>query len=184
MATPWALSRSMAANSWDVSASVSAAVGSSRMSSLDSCESARARAVMVLPTGDSLSASCVTSMSWPRAAKSSRAARLRSPQRTTPNRDGVGRPRSTFSATERPPTVASSWNSVATPMVMAPCGEPKRSSCPPTATLPLSGTTTPEMILISVDLPAPFSPSSAWTSPAPDVKIDGIKHDCVAIGLG
>ena len=32
--------------------------------------------------------------------------------------------------------------------------------------VPESGFTAPVMILISVDLPAPFSPTSAWTSPA------------------
>src|SRR6188474_2764782 len=31
---------------------------------------------------------------------------------------------------------------------------------------PESGTTAPVRILIRVDLPAPFSPTSAWTSPA------------------
>src|SRR5215813_6780899 len=30
----------------------------------------------------------------------------------------------------------------------------------------LSGCSAPVMILMSVDLPAPFSPTSAWTSPA------------------
>jgi len=33
-----------------------------------------------------------------------------------------------------------------------------------------SGCTTPAMILISVDLPAPFSPSTAWISRAPQAK--------------
>ena len=32
--------------------------------------------------------------------------------------------------------------------------------------VPASGRTSPDAIPISVDLPAPFSPSSAWTSPA------------------
>ena len=32
--------------------------------------------------------------------------------------------------------------------------------------VPRSGASAPVMILISVDLPAPFSPTSAWTSPA------------------
>src|SRR5262249_26935457 len=31
--------------------------------------------------------------------------------------------------------------------------------------VPASGTSAPAMILMSVDLPAPFSPTSAWTSP-------------------
>src|SRR5438105_11730517 len=36
---------------------------------------------------------------------------------------------------------------------------------PETPNDPESGATAPVMILMSVDLPAPFSPTSAWTSP-------------------
>ena len=41
---------------------------------------------------------------------------------------------------------------------------------PSTSTLPLSGWYTPLRIFISVDLPAPFSPISAWISPPCRVK--------------
>ena len=41
-----------------------------------------------------------------------------------------------------------------------------RTSRPPTASVPASARSAPVMILISVDLPAPFSPTSACTSPA------------------
>ena len=44
---------------------------------------------------------------------------------------------------------------------------------------PRSGWWTPVMILMSVDLPAPFSPSSAWTSPARRVS-DTSSSACVA----
>src|SRR6185436_13468802 len=37
---------------------------------------------------------------------------------------------------------------------------------PPTVSVPASGCSAPVMILISVDFPAPFSPTSACTSPA------------------
>src|SRR6478672_3717383 len=37
---------------------------------------------------------------------------------------------------------------------------------PPTSRRPSSGAIAPARILISVDLPAPFSPTIAWTSPA------------------
>ena len=47
-----------------------------------------------------------------------------------------------------------------------PGGTRSAVSVPSTVTRPESGVTTPAMILISVDLPAPFSPRSAWTSPA------------------
>ena len=43
-------------------------------------------------------------------------------------------------------------------------------SSPARRTAPLSGEYTPVMTLISVDLPAPFSPIRAWTSPARRVK--------------
>src|SRR5262249_26017704 len=36
---------------------------------------------------------------------------------------------------------------------------------PPTAMVPASAVSAPVMIRTSVDLPAPFSPTSAWTSP-------------------
>src|SRR5271169_2954903 len=48
---------------------------------------------------------------------------------------------------------------------MASRGVPKSTRRPSTSTAPESGRKRPVTILISVDLPAPFSPTSAWTSP-------------------
>src|SRR3954447_4445891 len=44
--------------------------------------------------------------------------------------------------------------------------EPAASGSPSISIVPRSAVSAPETILISVDLPAPFSPTIAWTSPA------------------
>src|SRR3954469_14199864 len=52
-----------------------------------------------------------------------------------------------------------------TPAVCATLGWLKRTSCPSSTIVPLSGWWAPARIFIRVDLPAPFSPRIAWTSP-------------------
>src|SRR4051812_25495513 len=70
-----------------------------------------------------------------------------------------------FSATDKAGTRRSSCGMVATPAAMASWGLPKCCGRPPTATSPRSGRCTPLRTRTSVDLPAPFSPTSAWISP-------------------
>ena len=60
----------------------------------------------------------------------------------------------------------SSWKMQTMPALLASAGEAKFTSCPSSIMLPSSGATTPAMTLISVDLPAPFSPRMAWMRPA------------------
>src|SRR3954452_20231344 len=62
--------------------------------------------------------------------------------------------------------IARSWNTVAMPRSIAPRGDSKSTSSPSTSSVPLVGWCTPESVLISVDLPAPLSPSRHSTSPA------------------
>src|SRR3989441_8070505 len=50
-------------------------------------------------------------------------------------------------------------------------GSIRVTAWPAIASVPASGVSAPVMTLISVDLPAPFSPTSAWTSPAASVKV-------------
>ena len=61
---------------------------------------------------------------------------------------------------------------------------PGRRPRPRSRISPASGAWTPARILISVDLPAPFSPSSACTSPAAEVEIDAVERERAGEALG
>ena len=76
------------------------------------------------------------------------------------------RPRKTFSATLRVGASASSWLIVTMPSASACFGEPIVRSTPSTSIRPASGASAPDAMRASVDLPEPFSPVSAWTTPA------------------
>jgi hypothetical protein len=52
------------------------------------------------------------------------------------------------------------------PADLATLGSPNGTGTPSRAIVPVSGITDPAMTFISVDLPAPFSPSRDRTSPA------------------
>ena len=64
-------------------------------------------------------------------------------------------------------TVARSWKTVAMPCSRASRGDLKCSASPSTSSSPSSCGCTPERILMKLDLPAPLSPSTHVTSPAP-----------------
>ena len=74
-------------------------------------------------------------------------------------------PRKKLRHTDISGTVARSWNTVAIPRARASRGPEKLTGSPSNSTSPLSGECTPERILISVDLPAPLSPSTQVTWP-------------------
>ena len=75
-------------------------------------------------------------------------------------------PRNTFSATVRCGTRATSWATRAMPRRGRPAARRSDRLRRAGAALPWSGAMTPAMILPRVDLPAPFSPTKAWTVPA------------------
>ena len=58
-----------------------------------------------------------------------------------------------------------SWNTMAMPRWRASSGVRGVASTPSTSILPEVSATTPAITFVSVDLPAPFSPTSAWISP-------------------
>ena len=66
-----------------------------------------------------------------------------------------------LSATVRSGTSDSSWKTQTTPASTASAGATKWRFLLSMSMSPVVGVTTPAMILISVDLPAPFSPSTA-----------------------
>ena len=60
----------------------------------------------------------------------------------------------------------SSWNTAEKPAACAALGLAARKGAPRKRMLPSSGLTAPARIWMKVLFPAPFSPISAWTSPA------------------
>ena len=56
------------------------------------------------------------------------------------------------------------------PAAFACAGDANETGLPARVIVPSSGRTTPAIVLISVDLPAPFSPSTAWIEPSSQAK--------------
>ncbi len=77
----------------------------------------------------------------------------------------------TFAAASRLSKRLSSWCTKAMPAAMAPAMVIASRSVPSMRMRPVVGGTTPPMIFISVDLPAPFSPTSPITSPGSTEKL-------------
>ena len=75
----------------------------------------------------------------------------------------ASRPSSMFSKTCRLEISPCSWNTVAMPARAASAGEPGVTATPLTLSSPSVGRTVPLMMEISVDLPAPFSPTRPST---------------------
>src|SRR5207248_2212507 len=75
-------------------------------------------------------------------------------------------PRTTFSATVNGETSRKGWCTIPIPASSASRGEWNSTGRPNRTISPSSGRYRPVRMFDSVVLPAPFSPSSAWTSPA------------------
>ncbi len=72
-----------------------------------------------------------------------------------------------LSATLRSGSSDSSWNTLTMPARLAAAGLSSTRGWPESSMVPASGLTTPAITLMSVNLPAPFSPSTAWMRPRP-----------------
>jgi len=103
-------------------------------------------------------------------ASCSRAAACSSARCSQPMRCG-SRSSSRFSATVSVGTSPSSCITMRTPCASASRREPGWNGAPPSSIVPRVGVTSPQTILESVLLPAPFSPVSASTSPASKVRL-------------
>ena len=75
-------------------------------------------------------------------------------------------PSRTFSPTVSSGTRLISCGAIAIEAACASAGEAKRTILPLLRSSPRSGASRPQNKFMSVDLPAPFSPMMAWTSPA------------------
>ena len=96
--------------------------------------------------------------------RASSALRLSSFQSILPNRIGC-RPMKMFSATDRLGQRLISWYTVLMPSFCAANGESGRIGLPSSRISPASCLYTPVRTFTRVDLPAPFWPMMAWTSP-------------------
>src|SRR5581483_4623298 len=153
-------------NSHSTSCSASAEVGSSRKRISGSRRSARATSITCRCASESAAGSSFGSIpSIPSRAKTS-SARVASSRRRISRAGPCGSfRRKRFSATVSHGISVSSWKTVPTPSARASSGRRNSTSPPRTRSVPESGRSTPLRILIIVLLPAPFSPTSACTSP-------------------
>src|SRR5262249_1315794 len=85
------------------------------------------------------------------------------PPRRGDDAAGVGEP--IVAATGGAAKPDSPWNPLPIPSRCASAGRRNSTGAPSSSIVPASGRTTPDSTLISVDLPAPFSPSTAWIRP-------------------
>ena len=171
IATPRSLRRRTVTNRLSTSCGESAAVGSSMIRSRALEESALAISI----SWRSATPRPRTGVSGPKSTPSSSRSRA-TPERiacqsTVWRRPRGWRPAKTFSATVRSGKTVGSWYIATIPSRCASCGLPILWGSPSTRSPPSSGWTTPVRIFTSVDLPAPFSPTSACTAPRSIAKL-------------
>ena len=170
VATPRLRRDRMARKSESTSCAESELVGSSRMSTLVSSVMARAISTSwACPGGRSWTRSS-TSASQLRTSRASRAF-LRVARQSMPQTlRGLRGPRRTFSPTESSLTSVRSWVTIAMPAASESTGFLMATEWPFIASDPESGAICAERIFSIVDLPDPFSPQSACTSPPKSAK--------------
>ena len=159
-----ARSSRITSNRRSVSLSVSDEVGSSMISTSASSDSALAISTICCCADRQVRTGAAGSISTPSRVEA-RCASARSRVRSTNGPRCGSRARKMFSATDRWGTRFSSWWIIAIPRVCASSACANRRGAPFETIRPVVGLIWPLMIFISVDLPAPFSPHSACTSP-------------------
>ena len=161
---PSARSRVISRSTSVASRTASEAVGSSSSRIRGLCAIARATATICRCAPDSIPTGRVVSRSGMPSRSSSSAASL---CRATSENRCLRRslPSITFAAMSRLSARARSCQTTRTPSFAAAAGA-GATAWPPTLIDPDNGVTSPAMALMSVVLPAPFSPARATTSPA------------------
>ena len=166
--TPSAFSRAMILSSRSVSDAVRLEVGSSMMTRRALSDSALAISTSCICASDS-EATGVSGAKSPRRAASAAARPSGSIRRSSISRNGPpfsgSRPMKMFAAAVRFSNRFSSWCTKAMPPRIEPPTVSRGISTPSSSIVPALGATTPPRIFISVDLPAPFSPTRPITSP-------------------
>ena len=144
---------------------VRTAVGSSKATTLCGTEQ-RAGDLHELPVGDGEVRDLRSRIDAVPSSTQDRAARARAWSCRRRNRSArISRPRNTFCATVRSAASRISWCTRTMPVAFRIHGPVNVTGWPFRCRLPFVGARWPERMRISVDLPAPFSPMTAWTSP-------------------
>ena len=159
-------------SSRSVSEMVRLEVGSSMITSRLSSERALAISSSCRCASDRRATGASGAKSTPRRAKigsTSAAIRRRSMSRSGPFRGS--RPMNTLPAASRLSSRLSSWCTKAMPAPIASATVMASRSTPSMRMWPRVGATTPPSTFISVDLPAPFSPTSPITSPGATARL-------------
>ena len=166
MATPRRFSVTITLSRASTSRSEIDAVGSSMMSTCAFCPSALAISTVCISATLRRRILRPSGKSAARRSRSRRASRRRARRSIQPDsRDAGSWPSKMFSATVRSGIGINSWWIIAMPLRMACCGLRNTTGPPPSTIAPASGGKWPAKIFTSVDLPAPFSPIKACTSP-------------------
>ena len=152
------------------SAWLSADVGSSMMSTRTSWVRALAISTICCWPMRRLPTSSSGSMSWPRRSSSSSAFCFSAPRSMAPPRV-ISWARKRLSSTVRLVHRLSSWKMMPTPLAAASVTVGRITGSPSMRMRPLVGCSTPARTFISVDLPAPFSPTSTLTRPSNTSKV-------------
>ena len=169
--TPVAETLRMISISRSTSVAGRVAVGSSRTrrrtGEPGSSRRARAMATPVRVAGDRLPTLAPGSTARPTRARSFLARALLRRVEIVPSVVAKPAPMARLSSTGMLSTRPRSWWTKRAPSRYELAGCPNGSGWPATATVPASGRWKPERILMRVDFPDPFSPSTACTSPGP-----------------
>ena len=146
-------------------------VGSSKISKLEPCWMARQMPTNCFAAGLSRSTrQSACSGNWCSSMMRDACSIMRR-RFTQPNGNRSSRPRKMFSATVRWGASSDSWCTMAMPAAAASAGERKGAARPCHSMRPASRRSMPATIFISVDFPAPFSPSSRCTSPGATLRL-------------
>ena len=171
MATPCSRRSRMMRTRASNSRSLMAEVGSSMMITSDRC--ARALAISTVCISATVRSPIRAEAETEAPSRPSRlwASRCRACRSIQPGRPRTGScPMKMFSATDSSGNGSSSWWIMAMPSLKASWGERSRTGRPLKRICPASGVCSPIRIRMRVDLPAPFSPITAWTVPGMTVR--------------
>ena len=166
IATPRAFILRIILNNVAVSRSVRAAVGSSMMTTFASNIKMRRISVICWWPTEQRPASVVSGNSMPSSRHVFSASASIAFLSSMPNLLRFGLIKYRFSNNVRFGQMLSSWWMKATPFSSASLGFGKVRSTPSMVMVPASALWIPVRIFMRVDLPAPFSPIKAWTSPS------------------